>query len=793
MLRQWQEARKPTNIVHRHFDPAQEVGRVAEDPARGTTLCEDNSPRGKTSLEVPQNHWMVGVARKANFPMADAFELSPAVSVADAWEEVVSQCGVSEEEAATAVADFFRLPVADLDTAEPTATKLLPGSIAHRFGVFPVRDKVAYLAVATANPPDLDAEKEVSFVSGRQAKFEVAAPTRLREAIEAAYSPDNAAESLLSRMDADSDLVELVEDAPLHEDVLPEDLDAAGPVVRLTNMILQEAVAAGASDIHVQPLPQGGHVRYRVDGVLRTGLKLPLPVLVRVVSRIKIMSRLNITDHLRPQDGRARILVKGRKYDLRVSTVPTRHAEKAVIRILDPFQTGNLEDTGVSEREIGRLREMLRHRDGIVVVTGPTGSGKTTTMYAALRELATEDVNIMTVEDPVEYELAGLTQIQVEPKQGVTFSSALRAILRQDPDVIFIGEIRDLETAQIAAQASLTGHLVLATVHANDAVGAVRRFLDLGLDAALISETLRGALAQRLLRTVCSTCAVPWAERTEDDEVEAELGQRFGIEPQVRTVGCPTCGHTGYLGRYPVVELVAAEPEFRRLISEGASHVELVQQTRGDGTRTLTDGALDLVKEGRTTLREVERSIGKELIFRTRQATPDQTTPAAIPPIQAAPIASPSAADTGTSSPAPPELVAEPPEDEGDPDAFQILLVEDDADTRLFVRHVLEQRGFVVTEVIDGGEALLALAKEPDYDLMVLDLGIPRLDGRDVLKATRASLTTASLPVVVLTASTEPGMEIRLLAEGADDYLHKPIDPDRLLSRITAALRRANG
>jgi len=394
-------------------------------------------------------------------------------------------CGVDEDTLAQAVAAFFRLQVAELDQADSAATKLLPGTVARSFGVFPLYEEDRHLAVATADPCDVQAEQQIGFASGRLPLLRIAPPSRIGEFIENTYSPEKAVTNLLDRIDPGQEtkvtVIEEEQEAPENLVIIQEEA-GAGPIVRLTNMILQDAVTKGASDIHVQPLPSGGVVRLRIDGVLRSGITVPLQVLARIISRIKIISRLDISDRMRPQDGRARILIAGRKYDLRVSTVPVRGGEKAVIRILDPYVSGELDDTGVPSREVMRLRRLLRNRDGILVVTGPTGSGKTTTMYAALREIASEDVNIMTVEDPVEYELPGLTQIQVDAKQGVTFQTALRAILRQDPDVIFVGEIRDGATAEMAAQASLTGHLVLATVHANDAVGSVRRFLDLGLD-----------------------------------------------------------------------------------------------------------------------------------------------------------------------------------------------------------------------------------------------------------------------------------------------------------------------
>ena len=306
------------------------------------------------------------------------------------------------------------------------------------------------------------------------------------------------------------------------------------PVIKLSNLIFRDAVRQGASDIHIQPAAAGGVVRFRVDGVLRQYMALALPVVDRVVSRIKVIGTLDITNRLKPQDGRTTIAVGGRRIDLRISTVPTRDSEKAVIRLLDPVGTGGLESVAMPAPEAAAFKSLLALREGIIAVTGPTGAGKTTTLYAALRELATDDVNIMTVEDPIEYELRGLTQIQVEPKQGVTFANALRAILRQDPDIILIGEIRDGETAEIAVQASLTGHLVLTTLHTNNAVGAVRRLTDMGLDRSAVIDTLRGALGQRLVRRICPRCSSPAADPLSSDSSRCSrrMGSRRPSAPQ---------------------------------------------------------------------------------------------------------------------------------------------------------------------------------------------------------------------------------------------------------------------
>jgi len=409
-------------------------------------------------------------------------------------------------------------------------------------------------------------------------------------------------------------------------------------------------------------------------------------------------------------------------------------------------------------------------------------------MYAALREIATEDVNIMTVEDPVEYELSGLTQIQVDAKQGITFQSALKAILRQDPDVIFVGEIRDQGTAETAAQASLTGHLVLATVHANDAVGSVRRFLDLGLDAATISETLRGALAQRLLRTLCPDCAQPVEGELTPDEMV--LAQRFGVRPILRPGGCEECGQSGYRGRRPVVEMILPSQEILRMVAAEAPHMDLVARAREDGMRTMLEGALDLVAEGLTTLAEVERVIGED-------AAEAQAAPApapAVPCVEEAAVApSTPQEDQPTVAPGatPVSLVPADAPLASAERSPQVLVVDDDADARLLVGAILGKHGWEITEAADGATALMQLGKRRDLSLVVLDLGLPDIDGLHVLRALRNSLETAQVPVVVLTGRTDRETEQSVLELGADDYIRKPVDPPILLMRAKAVLRRA--
>lgn len=800
---------------------------------------------------------MARAVRNAGLEGAENLYLPSGIGISEIWERTASACGLPPEELAAAIADAFSMKVADTDHAVPTAAKLLPASVARKYGVYPLCDQDRYLLVATSNPVDTDADQEIGFASGRLARFELAPPSVIEALIDSAYEEDATGESMLQQLDhrfrehreVQIDVAEETEPEQLSEAEI-----AAGPIVKLANIILHEAVERNASDVHIQPLAGQGVVRFRVDGVLHNGMHIPLPVMTRVVSRIKIMAKLDITDRLRPQDGRARITVAGQKYDLRVSTVPTRKAEKAVIRLLDTDGVGTIEEMGIVPAQLERIRQALRHRDGIVVVTGPTGSGKTTTMYGALQEIATEDVNIMTVEDPVEYELPRLTQIQVEHKQGMTFASALRAILRQDPDVIFVGEIRDAETAAIAAQASLTGHLVLATLHTNDAVGAFRRFTDLGLDTPTLAEAMRGALAQRLVRKLCTDCSEEVGEDLTASE--AALSARYGQRPARRAIGCPACMGSGYRGRLPLTEFLTLTPTMSGMLLAGAAPQDMQAQAVREGMTTLLEAGLERVVAGETTLEEVERVVGASDVSHDRAAS----FPAAVtqdPPVSPLKMSpgetqvdhlggtsdgtvngSEPAAGGGSYAPAPgyeipgaasatsdvpgtmlgdgighvpgpygaaPAVTTVPKPEvnrassgsglpTGTDGPHHILLVDDDGTTRSIARALIEQHlGYTVSECADGAEALLRFAKGEKFSLMVLDLEMPVLGGREVLRAVRQSVPTARLPVVVLTGAPDPDTEIELMEMGADDYLRKPLDPARLEARIKAAIRRAQG
>jgi len=656
------------------------------------------------------------------------------------WAQAAELSGLSEIELVKQAAEHFQVGLADLNQFETQVIRLVPEKVARTYHVFPLHQDDRQLVIATSDPGDIEAEETLRFVSGRRVVFELAPPSGLRRAIEANYQPDMAIETLLNNIGGDPAVYSSLE---TETDAVTGGEVAEGPLVKLTNLILGEALEAHASDVHLEPGRGAGVVRFRVDGELRLHSQLPMPVLHRLTSRIKVMGNLDITERMLPQDGRSRIRVKNQFHDIRISTVPARGGEKIVMRITYPDKSGKIKDLGFEAAEVDRLGQMLSRRDGIVFVTGPTGSGKTTTLYAVLRELMGEKVNVMTVEEPVEYELEGITQIQIEPQRGVTFATALRAMLRQDPDIILVGEVRDLETAQIAVQASQTGHLVLATLHTNNALGVFPRLHDLGLSRRALSESVRGIVFQQLVRRVCPNCAVQ--VNGELSEEETRLVGLYGVVPTIRAKGCGQCAQTGYRGRKPAVESVIVTPELENLIAQGAASSVLREEAIRGGMQPIRQGALELVGEGVTTLEEIERVFGD---------SPDQS----------------------------------PSQSQNEP---RVLMVDDDPVIRKIARSVLEKAGFRCSEAGDGAEALECLNAHEDYDLMILDVNMPGMGGKEVLQHVRSSVRTAGLPVIVLTASATLELEVQLIELGADDYIRKPLEPSRFVARVKAVLRRA--
>lgn len=470
------------------------------------------------------------------------------------------------------------------------------------------------LVGVSAGQAQLVVREEASLEALAEAKRMVGMPTMIAMASAGEYdrrlaeiysAATETAASVAEDIGGNLDLSQLLQDLPKIEDLLDEQNDA--PIIRMINVILTQAVKAKASDIHIEPFEQSSVVRFRQDGTLRLVIAPRRALHAAMVSRIKIMANLDIAERRVPQDGRITIRIAGRPIDIRVSSVPTNHGERVVLRLLDkdPEQL-NLGALGMDLVVRDRVDRLVHQPHGIVLVTGPTGSGKTTTLYAAIGRINSQALNIMTVEDPVEYELAGIGQIQVNPRTDLTFSKALRAILRQDPDVIMIGEIRDVETAQIAVQASLTGHLVLATLHTNDSVSAVTRLVDMGIEPFLLASSLSGVLAQRLVRRLCPVCreAYPSGPR------ECDLFPEWDM-PKVlyRPTGCAECGQTGYSGRAGIFEVFELDASIRSLIHDGAAEQAIREKAETGQLHNLRADAQRWVVSGETSLEEVLRVI----------------------------------------------------------------------------------------------------------------------------------------------------------------------------------------
>ena len=493
----------------------------------------------------------------------------------------------------------------DPRTLDPKWTDRLPYHFAKRHGVIAARQNDVGLEVWARPGVTSAVLAELQRSLGQPIQIRELTQEAFDSALNRAYERGtHHAMQIVDGLDTDPDLSDLSQSLPRVADLLESEDDA--PIVRLINALLSQAVREGASDIHIEPFETRSVVRYRIDGVLRDVIEPPQAAHGLVVSRVKIMARLDIAEKRMPQDGRITLRLAGRPVDVRVSTLPTAHGERVVMRLLDK-QAGRLtlQVIGMSPDMLSTLDVLINQPHGILLVTGPTGSGKTTTLYAALSQLDTTSHNIMTVEDPIEYDLDGIGQTQVNPKIELSFARALRAILRQDPDIIMIGEIRDLETAQIAVQASLTGHLVLATLHTNDSVGAVTRLVDMGIEPFLVASSLIGVLAQRLVRKLCPQCRKPHTP----DATERKLLQLSPNDrPQISLPGgCAACSSSGYQGRTGVFELLTIDEAMRTLIHDGSSEERLREHARGHGMRSIREDGLRWVLDGETSLDEVVR------------------------------------------------------------------------------------------------------------------------------------------------------------------------------------------
>jgi len=734
-----------------------------------------------------------------------------------ALPELLEREGViSERDLATLLSTTLRVRLLDLASfpLDQQVARVLRESIATKYEVVPVALEEGMVEVAMANPLDQEALKAIEFNTGRRVRPAVAMRQEIRDALAHCYRlqesldeflqniPDEGKVSITELLDGGVDLKRLA-----GESELP-------PVVRLADMLLIEGIKSGASDIHVEPAGNAVKVRYRIDGMLEEAFAFPKWVQSALLGRLKIMAKLDIAERRVPQDGRVQVRHGDKIIDLRVSSLPTHHGEKITMRILDATRAvTSLDRLGFDDIELRRIREAGKKPQGLILVTGPTGSGKTTSLYALIREIQTPSINVVTIENPIEYQMRSISQVEINEKQGLNFAGVLRSVLRQDPDVILVGEIRDNETAAIACQAAQTGHLVLSTVHTNDAAATVTRLLDLGIEPYVAASSLTLLASQRLVRRVCAGCSVPYTPTV--DEI-----QQFDLPAGASTLrfgtGCAACRQSGYSGRIGLYEVVPVVPAMAKLIESGASESAIRQQARAQGCRTLFEDAIAKLVAGLTTIDEISRVVQVDDGPRCPSCRRAVAEDFSVCPHCSAALR---LCCTGCSKTLNPEWIscpycglttpprhvqsvapAQPPEDWAParpgtaPRSYKALVVDDQPDIRNIVRIALERAGLGLTVVTapDGPEAL-ALIEVERPDIVILDVSMPSMDGFEVCRRLRADLRTAFLPVMMLTAHDSTEFVAKGFSAGTDDYVAKPFKREELIARIRRMLERTYG
>ncbi len=647
---------------------------------------------------------------------------------------------------------------------DPEAIKKLNEQICRKHMLIPLKISGKDFHVASFNPSNLTAEQEIENITGKYVKTFFAFKDQIEERISAYYSPDKLINSLVGGNKKRSKVRIPGEETETNP----------APVVKLVNQIFSDAVEEKSSDIHIEPKEHVAHVRVRVDGVLHNLLEIPKSVYPSLVSRLKIISNLNIAETRKPQDGKAKIYIDDSDVDLRVSILPTNYGEKVVIRILDKRNAAaSFDQMGIRGKNRELLERCFQFKQGMVLVTGPTGSGKSTTLYAAINRIKSTANNILTVEDPIEYMMDGINQVQVNKKAGVTFASALRSFLRQDPDVILVGEIRDQETAEIAIQAAQTGHLVLSTLHTNDTFATITRLKDMGIDQFKITESMQAIVAQRLVRRLCPHCKVPVAEDKIDPKLYNLVNQHSGPGTVYEAKGCKKCNFTGYKGRVGIYEILILDDALKQMINAGKPLTELRKSAKKNGFHNLFEDAISLISEGITDYQEVLRTVNPDSSANIEnKISVPQPSPAPKTEsngIQAKEI-KPAATNSETAK------------------TIKILIAEDYEVSRKMLRIMVEKyTPWKVVEAVDGVDALEKIKKSKP-DAVLLDIMMPRMDGYEVLQHLRAEPETVNLPVLILTGMKTPESEVKSLELGSDDYLTKPIKREILIARLKKVL-----
>lgn len=701
--------------------------------------------------------------------------------------KALANVGLADENKVSAtIAKGLRIEClsAELPNVAPELEAMLPLQFCQKHLVAPLSVKGNSLQLGMVDPLDYPTIQNVMFRTNKEVIPVVASETSIVTLLgrfrSKAAEVEETYESLIGSVPEGEMVAMGEEDEDVDSAKLAKDTKLA-PVVRLVNLMLSNAAKAGASDIHIEPKETALLVRQRVDGLLQDVFRIPKHLQDPTISRLKIISRMDISDRRRPQDGRSQFRLEGKRIDLRVSTLPTQYGEKVVVRLLDQRRAQmTMEQINLTPENLQGLQSLLGRPQGMILVTGPTGSGKSSTLYTSLNWVKSPTNNIITIEDPIEYQLDGINQVQINSKAGVTFAGGLRSILRQDPNIIFVGEIRDQETADIALQAAQTGHLLLSTLHTNDAPATVSRLLDLGIEPFLVASALIGILAQRLVRRTCPFCAVLQPPSV---EVVEKLGGRERLPAEgkwVSGLGCEKCGKSGFKGRLAIHELLVVNDELRELINRRAPEHEFRRVARAAGMRTLLEDGIVKAAQGLTTLEAVLK------IVKPDEGNANDETEGAAPHDKTS-VPSEKAPET-THKPRP--MAPKTQGAEGSKSKERILIVEDDRTISSVVKYFLELEGFEIV-VAENGQIGLEAAKRDLPPVIVTDCHMPVMDGVAMVEALRADSRTQDISILMLTSGNSIEDETRALSAGADDYVLKPVEPRRLVARIKTLLARS--
>lgn len=661
-------------------------------------------------------------------------------------EEAIEKLGfASQENIYTSLSRALDMPYVDLSVRIPSifAVRLVLPWVLQKHGVVPLACDSETIEIATCCPGDMFVIDDISFATNRSVVERLARREQIAETLR---------DLLGGEMTEDeAEMMEAVEEEDEEEALRAEayltfdDVEMDNAARHIVNRLLKNSIRRDASDIHIEPRKDTIQIRDRVDGELHTVSELPFSTGRPVVGRIKVLAKMDIAEQRRPQDGSLSVKTKKHHVDLRVSTIPTPFGEKVVIRFLYPGRgMVEMQDVGLLPDTATELLRLARQPQGLIIMTGPTGSGKSSTLCSIINSVKSEVTNIVSVEDPIEYKITGVNQIAVNEKQGVTFAGALRAILRQDPDVVYIGEIRDDETGNIAVQAAQTGHMVFSTLHTNDASSAVTRLINVGVEPHNISAALTAVMAQRLARRVCRSCAYQVTPSPEELRALEVMGRDMQLN-LIRGEGCDNCYQTGYSGRIAITELLIVDDNVRRCIIESRSSTDIAEAARKGGMRTLWETGLVLVAQGITTLEELARHVPRTYVETVSEDGPRT-----------------------------------------------ILVADDDPEIQKLIEMALRPLEATIYSASDGEMALaMIMANRPDF--VITDVNMPKCDGITLCRKLRQNPDTADTPVIVLTADGTEDAEISSLEMGANDFVRKPFNRKTLPARVRAVYKRVKG